>query len=97
MAVNEKIISVWGSPHSGKTTFAVKLAETLYEKSRATVIVLFCDINTPTLPILFPNYKTTDLYSVGTVLAKTDIFANWREQTTFFLRERAYANFSKSP
>ena len=61
MAEKEKIITVWGSPHSGKTTFAFKLAQSLYERSRATVIVLFCDITTPTLPILFPNHKATEL------------------------------------
>ena len=55
VAEKEKIITVWGSPHSGKTTFSVKLAEALYEKTKATVIVLFCDVTTPTLPILFPN------------------------------------------
>jgi len=40
MAEREKIITVWGPPHSGKTTFALKMAETLYEKSKSTVIVL---------------------------------------------------------
>ena len=36
MAEKEKIITVWGSPHSGKTTFAFKLAQSLYERSRAS-------------------------------------------------------------
>lgn len=76
MAANEKILAVWGSPGSGKSTFSLKFAHALHEKLRATVIVLFCDITTPTLPVLFPNHKSSDLYSVGTVLSKTDIFGN---------------------
>ena len=38
-----KLIAVWGSPGSGKTTFSVKLAEALYNRSRgkSAVIVVF--------------------------------------------------------
>ena len=93
MAEREKIITVWGSPHSGKTTFALKLAEALYEKTKATVIVLFTDVTTPTLPILFPNYKSGDLYSIGTVLSKTDIFANDVVSNLITLKERMNLGF----
>lgn len=34
-----KIIAVWGSPNSGKSTLAVKLAASLYEKQKTNVIV----------------------------------------------------------
>ena len=91
--IKDKIITVWGCPHSGKTTFSLKLGQTLYEKSRATVIVLFCDITTPTLPVLFPNHKTTELYSVGTVLAKTDIFANDVVSNLITIKERSNLGF----
>ena len=93
MAEKEKIITVWGSPHSGKTTFSVKLAEALYEKTKATVIVLFCDVTTPTLPILFPNYQASDLYSIGNVLSKTDIFANDVVSNLITLKERMNLGF----
>lgn len=36
-----KIIAVWGSPASGKSTFAVKLATAIYDNFESTVIVLF--------------------------------------------------------
>jgi MinD-like ATPase involved in chromosome partitioning or flagellar assembly len=68
-----KIIAVWGSPNSGKTTFAVKLAMNIYEQYSSTVIILHADMEAPVLPILFPNYKSDDLYSVGASLSKTDI------------------------
>ena len=93
MAEREKIITVWGSPHSGKTTFSVKLAEALYEKSRATVIVLFCDVTTPTLPLLFPNRKANELYSVGSVLSKVDIFAGDVVSNLITLKERMNLGF----
>ena len=46
-----KLIAVWGSPGSGKTTFSVKLAEALYNRSRgkSAVIVVFTDIVTPSM------------------------------------------------
>ena len=34
-----KIIAVWGSPHSGKTTFATKLATAIYDNYQATALV----------------------------------------------------------
>lgn len=68
-----KVIAVWGTPNSGKTTFATKLARCIYDEYQATVIVVYTDNETPTLPIIFPNYKKEDLCSVGVALAKTDI------------------------
>ena len=74
MPTNEKIIAVWGSPHAGKTAFAVKFAENLYQRTHGAVVVLHCDLLTPTLPVLFPNAREQDLFSVGTMLAKPNIF-----------------------
>ena len=68
-----KTIAVWGSPNSGKTTFATKLALAIYERYQASVIVLYADNETPALPVIFPNYKKEDMFSVGVALAKTDI------------------------
>lgn len=68
-----KLIAVWGSPNSGKTSFATKLAQIIYENFRATVLVLSPDYETPILPVLFPNRKADELFSVGVPLSKTDI------------------------
>ena len=68
-----KTIAVWGSPRSGKTTFSVKLANAIYDRYKTNVVVLFTDITTPTIPVLFPSAKRDTLFSVGKVLTKTDI------------------------
>jgi len=68
-----KFIAIWGSPDSGKTTFSTKLAKTIYDEYQSTVIVVYADNETPTLPILFPNRRKEDIYSLGIILSKTDI------------------------
>lgn len=68
-----KMIAIWGAPNSGKTTFAIKLASAIYEQYSSTVLMLSCDNITPSLPVLFPNYKSDELYSVGVPLSKTEI------------------------
>lgn len=68
-----KIIAIWGSPNSGKTTISVKLAKHIYEKCGAVVTVVSADAMTPTLPVIFPNKKSEELLSLGTPLSKPDI------------------------
>ena len=72
-AENCHLIAVWGSPNSGKTTFATKLATAVYDRYQATVAVLYPDLLTPTLPVLFPNEKTEDMGSIGIPLSKTEM------------------------
>ena len=67
-----KIIAVWGSPHSGKTTFATKLATAIYSSFESTVITLYTDLETPVIPVLFPFEKSEDLGSLGYPLSKTE-------------------------
>lgn len=68
-----KMIAIWGSPNSGKTTFAVKIASTIYERYNSRVIVVSCDDTIPALPLLFPNLKSKDLLSIGASLSKVEI------------------------
>lgn len=49
----DKILALMGSPGSGKTTTAVKLARTLAARRR-NVILVFCDPFTPVVPALLP-------------------------------------------
>lgn len=54
-SLGNKILAVMGSPSSGKTTTAVKLASAL-AKQKKNVIVVFCDPFTPVMPVLLsPN------------------------------------------
>ena len=71
-----KMIAVWGTPNSGKTTLSMKLAESLYlqEKRRKLMImVVFTDSTTPSVPVIFPNYRDEEIYSIGALLAKTNL------------------------
>lgn len=71
-----KFLAVWGSPGAGKTTFAVKLARTIYDTYQSTVIVVCTDLETPTLPVLFAREKKDNLRSIGCALAGTEITAD---------------------
>ncbi len=73
-----KLIAVWGAPGTGKTAFSIKLAETLYDasKGRCAVIVVFTDNVTPMLPVVFPNFRSEDTFSIGSVLSKPDFYAD---------------------
>ena len=62
------ILAVWGSPSSGKTVTAVKLAKTLAEKKR-NVVLLMCDMTAPILPCICPPSELECEKSLGSILA----------------------------
>lgn len=90
---NGKIIAVWGSPNSGKTTFATTLATAIYDTFNATVIVLYPDLETPVLPVIFPNEKSEDLGSVGIPLSKTEIETDVLVQNLVTIKNRQNFGF----
>ncbi len=65
-----KIISVWGSPSSGKTTFSIKLANALKSKKNS-VIIVFTDNVCPVVPTLVPNADTSK--SLGNILTDVEL------------------------
>lgn len=62
----DKILTIMGSPGSGKTTTAVKLARTLAAR-RKNVILVLCDPFTPVIPSLLPAGTVHDT-SLGFLL-----------------------------
>ena len=63
-----QVLAVWGSPGSGKTTVAVKLAKYLAGKKK-NVILLLCDMTAPMLPCICPPGELECEHSLGSVLA----------------------------
>ena len=53
---NGRIVAVWGSTGSGKTTLSSQLALGLAEKKK-DVIIVYTDIITPVIPVLMPELK----------------------------------------
>lgn len=65
-----RIISVFGPPKSGKTTFAVSLAREIYRTYSCHVCLFSADNEVPLLPVLFPSRKENELFSAGNALSK---------------------------
>ena len=64
----DKMLTIMGSPGSGKTTTAVKLARTLAAR-RKNVILVLCDPFTPVIPALLPAGTEHDT-SLGFLLRR---------------------------
>ena len=71
-AVTEGLLAVWGSPSSGKTTVAVKLAKYIAEQKKNVVLVL-CDMVAPMLPCILPASELECERSLGTILGSTHV------------------------
>ena len=63
------VLAVWGSPGSGKTTAAARIAKHLAGKRRNTILLL-CDMSAPMLPCICPPKDLENKGSLGSVLAK---------------------------
>jgi MinD-like ATPase involved in chromosome partitioning or flagellar assembly len=69
------VLAVWGSPGSGKTTAAVKIARRLAEKKKNAVLLL-CDMTAPMLPCICPSSDLECEHSLGSVLAAAHVSLN---------------------
>ena len=71
-----KLIAVWGTPDSGKTAFTMKLAGSLYRAGRrrqTRIVVVLTDVTSPSMPVVFPLYHSEEIYSLGSLMAKTTL------------------------
>ena len=62
------ILAVWGSPGSGKSVTAVKLAKAIADKKK-NVVLLMCDMTAPMLPCVCPTSELECEKSLGSILA----------------------------
>ena len=69
------MLAVWGSPGSGKTVTAVKIAKMLSARKK-NVILLLCDMAAPMLPCICPADALESNGSLAGVLAAARISEN---------------------
>ena len=67
-----RMLAVWGSPGSGKTTVSVRLAKYLADHKR-DVALLLCDMTAPMLPCVCPPAELECERSLGSILAAAHI------------------------
>lgn len=74
------MLAVWGSPGSGKTVTAVKIAKMLSAKKK-NVILLLCDMTAPMLPCICSPDELECERSLGNILAAARIGENLIKHT----------------
>lgn len=82
---NKKILAVWGSPSSGKTTLSAKLAGFLSGEGY-DVALLLCDTDAPPLPLLAAPSDIETEKSLGSILAAARININLILQNSMTLK-----------
>ena len=83
------VLAVWGSPGSGKTTVAVKIAKYLSDRNK-NVVLLLCDMTAPMLPCICPPSELECEKSLGSVLAATHVTAPLIKHNLVTLKKNSY-------
>lgn len=83
------ILAVWGSPGSGKTVTAVKLAKALADQKR-NVVLLLCDMTAPMLPCICPPSELECERSLGSILAAARVGENLIKHNMVTLKRNSY-------
>ena len=87
------VVAVWGSPGSGKTTMAVKIAKYLADKKR-NVVLLLCDMTAPMLPCICPASELECERSLGSVLAAAHVTENLVKNNLITHKRLGYSSFA---
>lgn len=66
------VLAVWGSPGSGKTTAAVKLAKHLADRKK-NVALVFADMTAPMMQCIYPTSERECKRSLGSILGAAHV------------------------
>lgn len=83
------MLAVWGSPGSGKTMVAVKLAKHLADQKKNVVLVL-CDMVAPVLPCILPASELECERSLGTILGSPRVTEVLLKSNLITLKKNKY-------
>lgn len=83
------MLAVWGSPGSGKTVTAAKIAKMLSTKKK-NVILLLCDMTAPMLPCICSPDELECERSLGNILAAARIGENLIKHNLVTLKRSNY-------
>ena len=83
------VLAVWGSPGSGKTVTAVKIAKALSAKKK-NVILLLCDMSAPMLPCICHADALESKGPLASVLAAARISENLIKHNLVTFKHNSY-------
>ena len=90
------MLAVWGSPGSGKTITAVKIAKMLSARKK-NVILLLCDMAAPMLPCICPADALESNGSLAGVLAAARISENLIKHNLVTFKRNSCLAYSTPP
>lgn len=83
------VLAVWGSPSSGKTVVSSKLAHYL-ASTKKNVILLLCDMVSPSIPCLCNPAELVEEHSLGNILAATHVTPDLIKEHCIFHKKYKY-------
>ena len=89
VAITGGLLAVWGSPGSGKTMVAVKLAKHLADQKKNVVLVL-CDMVAPMLPCILPASELECERSLGAILGSSRVTEALLKSNLMTLKKNKY-------
>lgn len=87
--LQQGILAVWGSPGSGKTVTAVKIAKHLAQQKQ-NVVLLLCDMTAPMLPCICPPSELECEHSLGSILAAAHVTEGLIKHNLVTLKKNKY-------
>jgi len=86
---HNQVLSIWGSPSSGKTLLSVKLARYIASQKK-NVVLVFGDLLSPPLPFICNENMLESVHSLGEILAAARISDDVIRQNVILHKRNEY-------
>lgn len=89
ISLKTKMLAIWGSPSSGKSTLSMKIAKNLISQNK-NVCTVFCDMTAPMMPCTALENEFEFKSSIGSILSANNITDNLIKKNLTMLKKSSY-------